>query len=322
MKRKILRSIWSLLKLLIAIGAPFTFLSALWLKLVRKVGIGKISDSIFMRLGILPVADHYYEPMINPKKHLTKPLRDDRPIKGIDFNVKEQLELLAQFKYNEELVQFPIKKTKNIEYHYDNVSYSSGDSEYLYNIIRHFKPGKIIEIGSGHSTLMARNAITKNKSEDAAYHCHHICIEPYEQPFLETTGVDVMREKVENVDKSLFQNLERNDILFIDSSHIIRPQGDVLFEYLEVLPILKPGVIIHVHDIFTPKDYLDGWIYEHILWNEQYLLEAFLMFNSDFKIVGALNYLAHNHRKEFAEKCPVFAKQEAKEPGALWMVRK
>jgi len=116
--------------------------------------------------------------------------------------------------------------------------------------------------------------------------------------------------------------LKSNDLLFIDSSHIIRPQGDVLFEYLELLPTLKPGVLIHVHDIFTPKDYPDEWVYKnHYLWNEQYLLEAFMSFNSGFKIMGALNYLAHNYRNELAEKCPVFAKHEDGEPGAFWMIK-
>jgi predicted O-methyltransferase YrrM len=260
--------------------------------------------------------------MINPKKHLTKSLRDDREINGIDFNAEEQLNLLVKFNYNEELFTFPLNKRKDIEFYYDNGAYCSGDAEYLYNIIRHFKPNRIIEIGSGSSTLMVRNAITNNKLDNSNYTCHHICIEPYEQPWLEKIEVELIREKVENIDKSFFQKLESNDILFIDSSHIIRPQGDVLFEYLELLPTLKSGVLIHVHDIFTPKDYLDEWVYTHTLWNEQYLLEAFLTFNSEFRIIGALNYLAHNYRKEFAEKCPIFAKQVGREPGAFWMVKK
>ena len=114
-----------------------------------------------------------------------------------------------------------------------------------------------------------------------------------------------------NVLKShFFQQLKSNDLLFIDSSHIIRPQGDVLFEYLELLPTLKPGVLIHVHDIFTPRDYPDEWVYKnHCLWNEQYLLEALISFNSGFRIIGALNYLAHNYRNEFAGKCPRFCKR-------------
>jgi hypothetical protein len=310
-----------ILKSILFLGVPFTFISSLWLKFVKKAGTGKIGDKIFMSLGILPVLDHYYQPMINPKKHLTKSLRDDREIKGIDFNAEEQLNLLIKFNYNEELLTFPLNKKKDIEFYYNNGSYCSGDAEYLYNMIRHFKPNRIIEIGSGFSTLMVRNAITNNKLDNSNYICHHICIEPYEKPWLEKLEVELIRKKVENIDKSFFQKLELNDILFIDSSHIIRPQGDVLFEYLELLPTLKSGVLIHVHDIFTPKDYLNEWVYNHALWNEQYLLEAFLTFNLEFRIIGALNYLTHNHRKEFSGKCPIFATQPGREPGAFWMIK-
>jgi predicted O-methyltransferase YrrM len=312
----------AIIKLILLPGAPLTLLSALWLKLVRRAGPDKISDRIFMKLGILPVPDHYYQPLINPKKHLRRSLRDERVLPGIDLNVQEQLNLLSAFSYNHELLKFPLNRAGELEFYYNNGSYCSGDAEYLYNMLRHFKPANIIEIGSGHSTLMARNAIEKNRSEVPAYNCMHICIEPYEQPWLEKTGVKVIREKVENTDKALFAGLEKNDVLFIDSSHIIRPQGDVLFEYLELLPILKPGVLVHVHDIFTPRDYLDEWVYEqHYLWNEQYLLEAFLSMNTGFKVLGALNYLSHNHLEEFASKCPVFAKQQGREPGAFWMIK-
>ena len=218
---------------------------------------------------------------------------------------------------------FPIEKTNKTEYYYDNDSFCSGDSEYLYNIIRFYKPKRFIEIGSGNSTLMVRNAIHHNKLENSSYTCKHICVEPYEQPWLEKTDVELIREKVECLDNSFFDMLELNDILFIDSSHIIRPQGDVLFEYLELLPNLKSGVIIHIHDIFTPKDYLnDIVIKNHFFWNEQYLLEAFLTFNSEFKVIGALNYLSHNYPKEFSNKCPIYANQEAREPGSFWMIKK
>ena len=323
MKQAILKSVRFILKIILFIGTPLTFLSSVWLKFVKKAGPGKIDDLIFMQLGILPVLDHYYQPMINPKKHLVRSLRDDRDLQGIDLNTQEQLDLLAKFNFNQELLKFPLRKKNEIEFYYDNNSYPPGDAEYLYNIVRHFKPGRIIEIGSGYSTLMVRNAIANNKLDNSNYTCHHICIEPYEQPWLEKIEVELIREKVECIEKSFFQQLKSNDLLFIDSSHIIRPQGDVLFEYLELLPTLKPGVLIHVHDIFTPRDYPDEWVYEnHYLWNEQYLLEAFISFNSGFRIIGALNYLAHNYRDKFAEKCPVFAKQRDGEPGAFWMIKK
>lgn len=309
-------------KIILLTGVPFTFLASIWLKFVKKAGTGIIGEKIFMQLGILPILDHYYQPMINPKKHLTKSLRVDRELKGIDFNTSEQLDLLDKFDYNQELLAFPTHKINDTSFYYNNGAYCSGDAEYLYSMVRHFKPNRLIEVGSGHSTLMVSNAIEKNKLENANYFCNHICIEPYEMPWLKNLEVELIREKVECVEKSFFQKLEKNDILFIDSSHIIRPQGDVLFEYLELLPTLKSGVIIHVHDIFTPKDYLNEWVYNHFLWNEQYLLEAFMTFNSEFKIIGALNYLSHNYRNQFAEKCPIFAIQEGREPGGFWMVKK
>ena len=299
---------------------PLTVYSSRWLKYTMEK-YPQSSDEIFMQEGILPVADHYYQPLINPKKHLTKSLRDDRGLPALDLNVAEQLSLLGTFHYNEELLKFPLHKKEERRYYYENGWYTAGDAEFLYNMIRHYKPHRIIEIGSGYSTLMAVAALQQNNAEDGSI-AEHFCIEPHEQPWLEQTGVTVIRKQVETLDQSFFLQLEANDILFIDSSHMIRPQGDVLFEYLEILPILKAGVIVHVHDIFTPKDYPEEWIYQkHLLWNEQYLLEAFLSFNSAFRVIGSLNYLAHHHKQALDDKCPVFATQAGKEPGAFWFIK-
>jgi hypothetical protein len=311
-----------MLQVVLLIGLPFTFLSALWLYWVRRKGILEIEDKILMKVGMLPLIDHYYQPLVNPKKYLFKSLREDRDLPGLDMNEQEQLRILSEFNYNEELLAMPLEKTDRNEYYYNCDPFCSGDAEYFYSIIRKFKPGTIIEIGSGMSTLLAFNALRQNKKEDANYRCRHVCIEPYEQPWLEANGVEVVRKRVETIDKSLFAELSANDILFIDSSHIIRTQGDVLFEYLEVLPQLKPGVLIHVHDIFTPKDYLTEWVDTHNLWNEQYLLEALLSGSKSFKIIGALNFLSHHYPEEFDAKCPVFALQRDHEPGSFWILKK
>ena len=117
-----------------------------------------------------------------------------------------------------------------------------------------------------------------------------------------------------------FSELEENDILFIDSSHIIRPQGDVLFEYLELIPILNKGVIVHVHDIFSPKNYLREWLEDEVrFWNEQYLLEAFLSHNNTWKIIGALNYLHHNHYEKLKSVAPFLTPD--REPGSFYIQR-
>lgn len=302
---------------------PLTFAASILFLVIKKMGMGKMiwSKKIFMKLGVFPIRDHYYEPFFNPK-HLRRSLREDRILPGIDFNVDEQLNILRKFSFNEELEKIPIKKIDKTEFYYRNNSFGLGDSEYLYNMVRFYKPGKIIEIGGGNSTLMAAGAIKQNRKENSNYFCEHICVEPYEAAWLEKSGVKVLREKVECVDKQIFSELKANDILFIDSSHMIRPQGDVLFEYLEILPILNKGVLVHIHDIFTPKDYLDEWILDDIkLWNEQYLLEAFLSLNDEYRIIGALNYLKHNHFKELAVKCPVLANNMSEEPCSFWMVR-
>jgi predicted O-methyltransferase YrrM len=311
----------SIRQFLFFLAAPATLVCAFWLKLLRQKGSSQLSDSILMLIGVLPIVDHYYEPMINPKKYLERPLHDDRILEAIDLNVEGQLDLLQKFTYCEELNQFPVLKgNRTNQYYYLNDSYGPGDGEYLYNMIRCFQPKQFIEVGSGNSTLMAINAIKKNQQIDPNYYCKHICLEPFEQPWLEELGVSVRREKVEKINIGIFKNLEANDILFIDSSHIIRPQGDVLHEYLTILPLLKPGVIIHIHDIFTPKDYPEKWIIEnHRFWNEQYILEAFLSFNRSFEIIGALNYLKHNHFEELKAACPILKDFSACEPGAFWM---
>lgn len=324
MKRKILR-------LIFAIASPFTYLAALWLRYIRHKGIevSAVNDKIFMSVGVLPVTEHYYEPMINPHKQLKKPLDEVRNLPGIDLNIEHQLELLSAFHYNDEIVGFPLQKQKEGEFYFDNQWYSTGDAEFLYNIIRHYKPARIIEIGSGLSTLMAIEAVRKNNSDDPKYSCSHICVEPYECKWLEKLSeIEVIRKRVEDVDSKFFMQLEKNDILFIDSSHVIRPQGDVLFEFLEVLPVLNSGVLVHIHDIFTPRDYPEEWVFKnHTFWNEQYLMEAFLSNNKDYQIIGALNYLAHNFKNEFSDKCPVFAANLGyaglkNEPRAFWIQRK
>ena len=245
-----------------------------------------------MWIGVLPVRDHYYQPMVNPGKHLKRPLNADRNLPGVDFNTNTQIDILKSFDFADELASLPLEKVKSDTptYYYNNGSFEAGDSEYLYNIIRKFKPRKIIEIGSGLSTLISIEALKQNKLHDANYDCEHTCVEPYELPWLEKTGATILREKAEDLPLDFYKSLKENDILFIDSSHIIRPQGDVLYEYLEILPELNKGVLIHVHDIFSPQDYPASWIIdEHRLWNEQYLLEAFLTYNSKFEIIGAVN---------------------------------
>jgi hypothetical protein len=310
-------------KLIDLVFSPLTIISVLWLKYIRKSIVkfweddSIISKSIFNRIGVFPILDHYYEPRFNYKR-LKFSLREDRQLNGIDLNVSEQLSFLKNFNYNEEINEINKLPEAELTFSFSKGPFRSGDAEYLYNLIRFLKPKKIIEIGSGHSTLIVQHGLAKNLEEKSNYKCQHICIEPYENSWLEKLPVKVIRNLVEDVDLNYFKQLNENDILFIDSSHIIRPQGDVLFEYLQILPSLNCGVFVHIHDIFTPKDYLSEWLMDGTLfWNEQYLLESFLSLNSSFKIIGALNHLKHNFYNELAEKCPMLTND--REPGSFWI---
>jgi Methyltransferase domain len=297
---------------------PLVYLSAFLLKLVRKIGVDRIPHSrqALMRVGVFPIVNHYYEPLFDTRSlsGLDKP----RTLPGIDWNKEEQLFTLLSFQFGEELSVALTTSASTPAYNPENTAFGGGDASYLYSMIRLKKPQRIIEIGSGHSTLIAMRAIAKNREEDPAYQCQHTCIEPYEMPWLERTGAIIVREKVEDVDRTIFDQLGCNDILFIDSSHIIRPQGDVVFEYLEVLPSLRAGVIVHIHDIFSPRDYPARWIKDQVkLWNEQYMLESFLSCNRDWKILGAVNALHHTHYELLKERCP-WVKPE-QEPGSFYI---
>ncbi len=304
--------------------APFVLAASVILKLVRSFGVGRlpVSRSVFWRLGVLPVTDHYYEPFFR-KSDLRKPLGEDRHLPGLDLNIPGQLALLEAFDYGQELLALPRADRGRLEFFYDNLAFLSGDAEILYSMIRHFRPARIVEIGSGYSTLMAIKAIDANREDDDTYACEVTSVEPFEHPWLDQLPVRTVRERAEWTDPALYRDLKANDILFIDSSHVTRPQGDIVFEYLEILPSLERGVLVHLHDIFTPRDYPEDWIMKEMrLWNEQYLLEAFLVMNEGFEVIAALNYLKHHHPEALSRTCPVLAEELAdREPGSFWIRR-
>lgn len=301
------------------LSVPVVFFSAYFLGKIRNIGIENfpLSKSVMFRVGTFPINDHYYEPLFNPK-HLYRPLSLDRPLIGIDWNIEEQLELLKKLKFTSEIMNYNITSGDNL-----NITtnmFGPGDAEYLYNLVRLKRPTRIIEVGCGQSTSIICKAIERNKSDDNTYTCSHICIEPYENEWLSNLDITLVRKKIEDVDRRIFDELESDDLLFIDSSHVIRPQGDVVISILEIIPSLKSGVIVHLHDIYSPRDYIDLFLTDRIyLWNEQYLLEAFLTNNTDWKIIGSLNMLARKQFDELNSICVSLPRE--KNPGSFYIQR-
>ncbi len=298
---------------------PLVAVAARVLRLLRDNGLSNfpLCRGALWGAGVHPVVDHYYEPLFHPR-HLLHPLEQRRALPGIDWRIDEQLKLLTSFSVDGPLEKVPRAKASEGAYFFDNGNFGGGDGDSLYHMIRHFRPRRVIEIGSGFSTLMAAIAIAENRRQYPDSPCEHVCVEPYEMPWLEATGVRVVRQRVETLPADFFSALESGDLLFIDSSHMIRPQGDVTHLFLEILPALPSGVFVHVHDIFSPRDYPHDWLFElNRMWNEQYLLEA-LLSGGAWQVVLALNLLWHEHRPALEERCPGL-RGEAREPGSFYL---
>jgi predicted O-methyltransferase YrrM len=286
--------------------------------LLSRLGPTRIPATyrVWDAMGVTPVRYHYYQPIPRIEDISKQAWQRDR-LAGIDLNEGGQLSLLKQLNYQNELAVLPQDdKAGEVRYFYNNSNFGPGDAEIYYSIIRSFKPRRILEIGGGYSTSIAHLAVQANGNGT-----QHICVEPYEEPWLETLGLtQIIRSKVEDLPIELFASLRENDILFIDSSHVLRTGGDVWFEYLQILPSLNPGVLVHVHDVFLPYPYPKEWMTERRLyWTEQYLLQAVLQNNSSFEVLLALHFLSKEHHSELARVCPIYAAQPLRKPGSFWL---
>jgi len=236
------------------------------------------------------------------------------------MNDAVQLDLVRRCfpEFREEYEKFPRTALEaEGQFYFENALFSATDALVAYCMVRHYRPRTIIEIGSGYSSLISGQAAMKNG--EAAL----ICVEPYPRDFL-VKGFPGLRslvqKKVEDVGLDFFSQLQSGDILFIDSSHTVKIGGDVNFLFLEVLPRLNPGVIVHVHDILFPFDYPRDWVMnERRFWTEQYLLQSFLAFNSQFEVLIANSYFAHRYLEDFQATFPTSPWWGG---GSFWMRRK
>ena len=268
--------------------------------------------------------NHYYEPIPN-----TRTLKDELWLQqseliGIDMNEQSQIQLLNQFssRFKDEYDSFPkTRQKKPHQYYINNSFFESVDGEILYCMIRHFRPKKIIEIGSGYSTYLSAQAILKNE-EDNGYKAELIAIEPYPNEVLVSGFPGISRlipTRIEETNLSKFNQLKENDILFIDSSHVLKIGNDVQYEYLEILPRLNKGVIVHIHDIFLPMEYPKKWVLErHRFWNEQYLLQTFLAFNGAFEVLWAGSYMHLRHPEKLEKAFSSYSRRTAW-PSSFWI---
>jgi hypothetical protein len=273
---------------------------------------------------------HFYQP-IPDTRTLPDALWNTRSeLVGIDMNDSLQLDLLRKHfpKFRDEYEQLPIKPTAEGDgFHLNNTLFGGVDALVAYCMVRQFQPRLIIEIGSGLSSLLLAQAAARNGSSNL------ICVEPFPREFLRKgfPGLQsLIEKKVQDINLEFFSQLESGDVLFIDSSHTVKIGGDVNYLLLEVLPRLKPGVIAHIHDIFFPFEYRRDWVMDEFrFWSEQYLLQAFLSFNSEFEVLMGNRYLAHRYPEELEAAFPILESLKAIRPssvkwygGSFWIRRK
>jgi predicted O-methyltransferase YrrM len=270
---------------------------------------------------------HYYSPMYDPRELLAEPARSriwpptphERP--GIDFREQAQRSFMVDvLGAQERLVLRADGDPEDGEYYALNGQFPPLDAWVLEGMLRDLRPQRMIEIGSGFSSLITAQVNRELLGGELEF----VCIEPYPRGFL-SAGVDGIAElvvsKVEDVPLERFEALGDGDVLFVDTSHVIRTGNDVAWIYGQILPRLKPGVRIHIHDVFLPGDYPEQWVREGWGWNENYLVEAFLQFNSAFEILFGAQWALHHARDEIAIACPQFAQAPERGGGSLWLRR-
>lgn len=272
----------------------------------------------------------YYSPLTTVSELKATVQRWNRPsaLKGVAYDLEhmkaEMSDLLSR--YLDEFSRIPpYEELRQMGF---GPGYTAIDALTLYMMIRHIKPERYVEVGSGLSTYYCSLAAAKNASE--GHPLVVTCIEPYPFDKLYTVpGIQVIAKQVQDVEVSVFHELQRDDILFIDSSHVLKIDGDVPFLYLEVLPSLNVGVVIHVHDIPFPYNIPyppQLWVFGRewpMLWNEAMVVQAFLGFNSDFRIVMSTPLIRHADEPFLRSRIPFYESIE-QNPNAfssLWLKR-
>ncbi|HVE94461.1 MAG TPA: class I SAM-dependent methyltransferase [Acidimicrobiales bacterium] len=281
---------------------------------------------VLERLGVHVTPVHFYEPIPDTRTLAPSLWERESELVGVDLNAQAQLELLRWLHgLRDELAELASggrgAGDEAARFRLENGHFDHADAYALYGIVRRFGPKKIVEVGSGFSTLVAAAALERNRQDGRPGSL--VCIEPYPKPWLrDLEGVDELREQpLESLPLNDLTALSAGDVLFLDSTHVVRTGGDVVYEFLDVVPRLAPGVLVHVHDVFLPQEYPKHWLLEQRrFWTEQYLVQAFLAFNSDWEILWAGNWLRLNHHETWREALPMVP--ETFVPGSLWMRRR
>lgn len=323
MKNRVKTSLKPIIGMLITLFAPF------WVRIFKFMAKTGIGTDICLKNGFLPMRVHFYSPVPDlDDLRMRHVWEKESELDGIYFRTERQIQLLRKLgKKAGNECNWPTKPTEDpYAFYSENNSFSFGCAASLHSIIRFYKPRRIIEVGSGYSSLVFSSAVTRNGSESEQ--CEYCIIDPYPSEKIEKglPGLTrLIKERVELQQPDFFDPLSENDILFIDSGHTVRTGGDVNFLYLDILPRLAPGVMVHIHDIPMPYEYPEKYFTNpsfRMFWTESYLLQAFLCFNDHYEIMLAMDYIMTKRLDEFRKAFPHYNPEVHKAmSGSFWIRR-
>jgi len=263
---------------------------------------------------------HYYSPVPSREdieKYIAKLDRTSDDFRAITLADDKQRELLESLKTYSSLIPFKETPVEGLLYYFDNTHYTHTDAAILFCMLHHLRPKRVIEIGSGFSTcvtLDANRLFLGSQIEITSIDPHPDRIRSLTQQLPDR--LTLVENNLQETDIRMFDQLDAGDILFVDSTHVSKAGSDVNYLFFEILPRLKRGVVIHLHDIFHRFEYSARWLREGRAWNEAYLLHAFLQYNDEFRVLLFVNYMQKAHKAWFDEHMPdAFSKGG----GCFWM---
>lgn len=267
-----------------------------------------------LRRNCLPLPVDFHSPVPDLTDLEERGVWDRRSdLSGVDFRVGAQVALLSRLggEYGYEC-DWPLDPTGDSHrFHVNNASFSYGCAASTHCILRHFKSRQVVEIGSGNSSLVIAAALLLNAEGPSASGAEYTVVDPYSRQIIKEglPGLtQLVKQRVELLDVGFFERLGENDVLFIDSGHVVRIGGDVNYLILDVLPRLAPGVIVHFHDIGLPYEYPSVYATDptfRVFWTESYLVQAFLCFNRQFEVLLAMSYLMTEWKDVFRAAFPL-----------------
>jgi predicted O-methyltransferase YrrM len=277
----------------------------------------------FEKLGFYLIPRTFYGPIPDTRTLPDELWKRHSQLIGIDMRPQAQLALMGELaeRYGGEYGILPSQPTDDPrQYYYRNVLYGPADAELAYGLVRKHAPRRLIEVGSGNSTMLLAQAVRRNNAETGC-ECRYTVIDPYARPVVAAgiPGVsELIRKPIQHVPLDVFAQLGEGDILFIDSSHVLKVGSDVAYQFLEVLPRLNAGVLVHFHDIFLPAEYHRDWVMKRRrFWNEQYILQTFLTYNDHFEVLWGSYYMKLYHLDALRRAFPSVRPWE--EPASFWI---